>query len=180
MSQLSWAALMSLGLLSLPLQAQPQSQGERLAASSPHFSLECQAESCLIRSDELSFEIISHDNALVIKPRTFKANPTGPLASYGIIEPSQFIVVPDYLWPREGHYLIGQSETVIEWLHERDTVSNITLNEFLVQARRSKFLYITVMKLVSRDSIKADTRKIETAPILEAIRAARVQLGHND
>lgn len=140
------------------------------------YSLACGPDSCLIHSTELSFAMVRVGHQVALKPLTFTPRLTGPLSAFGTIAASQFRVVPDDLYPRGGHYLVGPGDDVLEWKREGDSLSHLTLGQFLDRIRRTKFVYISVGHLVSRDVIGGDERQLRTSSLVSAIERAQARL----
>jgi hypothetical protein len=159
---LTWAFLLAAAAATVP--------------QTPGYSVTCRASTCLVSSAELSFEVLREGDRIRIKPLTFTPTPAGMFAERGMLTPSQFRFVPDYLWPKRGHYLVGPGDTVIEYRANRESIWHLTLDQFLARIRRSARLHVTVFEFASMDLIGSDHRTLRTGPFVRAIERARTEL----
>ena len=135
-----------------------------------NYQIHCVTQICSIQSDELSFDIIHTDRAFTLHPKSLT-----PSANENALSSEQFDIIPDDLYPNDGHYRVGPNGKILLWQRKPDSLRSLTLDQFISRVRRSKHLYIRVW-ISHEDAISSDQREIETAAFLSAIDKARLQL----
>jgi hypothetical protein len=126
----------------------------------------------------LSIEVVVTGDTLALNPKALTPSDTGSYAKRRTLPSTQFDIIPDFLYPDEGHYRVGPNGTILEWLRTPDTLLTLTFDQFIGRVRRSNILHLRVW-VADGDAVGSDERAIATAGLLAAIHKARVQLASN-